>query len=265
MYVPVPRNVRYGSTEQELQPHVHNIAAVPMTEDLSKETTKVTHLDFGKKLCIMDNALHHQLCASNRGERYPDEMLQCDAKEFELHEETNGATSRIYSDKYDHTLESHSNVKAGNGRGVKDFDFGRISRCSAEENMQRFKHHHYDHSGSHQVIEKPKSLMSESKSYAAPGKTFDSSQKYSQNTAEYHLGAASNESRRHSTSKYHHYYFDDDYNKKKPVHIEKDVRVEDSPELLGEVAISKKSSAGKNGSKDVDDNEEKHHVVTVSM
>lgn len=264
MYVPVPRNVRYGSTEQELQRHVHNKVAVPMTEDLSKETPKLAHVDFGKKLRIMDNALRHPLRTSNRGERDAEEMLQCGAKELELLEENDGASSRIYSDKYDRTLESRSDVKAGNGRGVKDFDFGRISRCSAEENMQLFKHHHYDHSGSPQVVEKSKYSMLKSKSHAAPGKTFDYGQKYSQNTAEYHPGAASNEGRRHGTSKYHHLYFDDDYNKKKPVHIEKDVRVDESPELLRVVAISKKSSATKSGSKD-DDNEEEHHVVTVSM
>jgi hypothetical protein len=263
MYMPVPRNVRYGRTEQELQPHVHNKAAVPMTEDLSKQTPKLAHIDSGKKSCIMDNALRRQLCTSNRGERDAEEMLQCDAKEFELHEETHGAFSRIYNDKYDHTLESRSDVKAGNVRGVKDFDFGRISSSSAEENTQLFKHHHYDHSGSHQVTEKSKYSTFKSKSHAAPGKTFDYSQKCGQNTAEYHSGAASNESKRHSTSKYHQHYFDDDYNKNKPVHIEKDVRVEESPELLRAVAISKKSSACKNGSKDDDDdNEEK---LTVSM
>lgn len=265
MYVPVRRNVRYGNTEQELLPHVHNIAAVPMPEDLSKETPKLAHIDFGKKLHIMDNALHHQLHTSNRGVRDADEMLQCGAKEFELHEENDGASSRIFSDKYDHALESHSDVRAGNVRGVKDFDFGRISRCSAEENVQLFKHHHYDHSGRPQVTEKPKYLMSKSKSHAAPGNTFDYSQKYSQNTTEYHSGAASNENTRPDTSKYHYHYFDDDYNKKKPIHIEKDVRVEESLELLRAVAISKKSSACKNGSKGDDDNEEKRHVVTVSM
>jgi hypothetical protein len=266
MYMPVARNVRYGSTEQELQPHVYNKTAVPVIEDLSKQTSELAHIDFGKKLCIMDNVLRHQLCTSNRGERDAEEMLQCDAKEFELHEETHGAFSRIYNDKYDHTLESRSHVKAGNGRGVKDFDFGRISRSSAEENMQLSKYHHYDHSGSPQVAEKSKYSMFKSKSHATPGKTFDYSQKRGLNTAEYHSGAASNESKRHSTSKYHQYYFDDDYNKKKPVHIEKEVRVEESPELLRAVAISKKSSACKNGSKDDDDdNEEKHHVVPVSM
>jgi hypothetical protein len=267
MYVPVPRNVRYGSTEQELQTHIHNITAVPMTEDLSKGTPKLAHIDFGKKLCVMDNALRHQLCTSNRGERDPDEMLQCDAKAIEVHEETDGASSRIYSDKYDHTLEARSDVKAGNGSGVKDFDFGRISVRFAGENMQLFKHHHYDDSESPQVADRPKYFTSKSTSHAAPGKTFDNSQKYSRNTAEYHLGAASNESRRYGTSKHHHHYFDDDYNRKKPVHIEKVVTVEESPELLRAVTISKKSSACKNGSKDDDDddNEEKHHLITVSM
>jgi hypothetical protein len=265
MYVPVPRNVRYGTKEQELQPRVHDVAAVPMTEDMSKETPKLAHIDFGKKLRIMDNALRHQLRTSNTGEIDPDGMLQCDAKAFELHEETDGSSSVIYSDKCDHILESHSDVKAGNGRGVKDFEFGRIFGRSAEENMQLFKHHHYDHSGSPQVADKPKYFMSKSKSHAAPGKTFDYSQKYSQNTADYHLGTASNESGRHSTSRYHHHYFHGDYNRKKPVHTEKDVRVEESPELLRAVAISKKSSACKNGSKGDDGTEEKHHVVTVSM
>jgi len=245
MYVPVPRNVRYGSTEQELQTHVHNITSVPMTGDLSKETPKLAHVDFGKKLHIMDNALHRQLRTSNRGETDHDKMLQCDAKAFELPEETDGAPSRIYIDKYGHTLESHSGAKAGDGSG--------------------FKHHHYDHSGSPQVADKSKYFMSESKSHAAPGKTFYYSQKYSQNTSEYHLGTTSNASTRHSSSKYHHHYFDDDYNRKKLVHIEKDVRVEESPELLRTIAISKKSSACRNGAKDDEDNEEKHHVVTVSM
>jgi len=263
MYVPVPRNVRYRSTEQELQTHVHNIASVPLTGDLSKETPKLAHMDTGKKLRIMDDALHHQLRTSNRGETYHDKMLQCVAKTFELPEEADGSRSRIYSDKYGHTLESHSDAKAGDGSGFKDSDCGRISRCSAEENMQLFKHHRYDHSESHQVADKSRYLTSESKSQAAPGKTFDYSQKYSQNTAEYHLGTTSNASRRHSISKYHH-YFDDDYNRGKPVHIEKDVRVEESPELLRAVAISKESSACRNGSKEDDDNEEKHHVVTVS-
>jgi len=265
MYVPVPRNVRYGSRQQELQTHVHNIASVPTTEDLLKETPYLAHTDFGKKVRIMDNALRHQLRTSNRGERDPDELLQCDAKEFESHEETDGVYSRIYSDKYDHTLESRSDVKTGDSSGVKDFDFGRISRCSAEENIQLLKHHHYDNTGSCRVTEKPKYFMSESKSHAAPGKTFDYSQKYSQNTAEYRLGTASNASRRHGTSKYHHHYFDGDYNRKDPDQIGKDVRVEESPELLRAVTIPKKSSACKNGSKDDDDNGEKHHVVTVSM
>jgi hypothetical protein len=229
-----------------------------MTEDLSKETPKLAHIDFGKKLRIMGNAMRHQLRASNRGETDPDEMLQHDAKAFELHEESDGASSRIYGDNYNHTLESCSELKAGNGSGVKDFGFGRISIHSAEENMQLLKHHRYDNSGSPQVADKPKYFMSKSRSHAAPGKTFDDSQKYSQNTAEYHLGTASNESTRHSTSKYHHHYFDGDYNRN-PIHIEKDVRVEDSPELLRAVAISKKSSACKNGSKDDDDN-----VVSVS-
>jgi len=269
MYVPVPRNVRYGSTDQELQTHVCNIASVPMTGDLSKETPKLAHMDFGKKLRIMDNALHHQLRTSNRGETDHDKMFQCDAKAFDLPEETDGAPSRIYGDKYGHTLESHSDAKAGDGSGFKDSDCDRISRCYAEENMQLFKHHHYDHSESPQVADKSKYFMSESKSHAAPGKTFDYSQKYSQNTAEYHLGTISNTSRRHSTSKYHHHHFDDGYNRKKLVHIEKDVRVEESPELLRAITISKESSACKNRAKDDDDedddNEEKHHVVTVSM
>jgi hypothetical protein len=266
MYVPVPRNVRYGSTGQELQTHVHNIASVPMTEDLSKETPNLAHIDFGKKVYIMDNALHHQLNTSSRGERDPDELLRCDAKEFELHEETDGDSSRICSDKYDHTLESRSDVKAEDGIGVKDFDFGRVSRCFVEENMELSKYHHYDDSESPQVTDKPKYFMSETKSHAAPGKTFDYSQKYSQNTAEYYLGTASNASRRHSASEYHHHYFDDDYNRKEPVHVEKDLRLEESPELLRAVAIPKKSSACKNGFKDDDDdNGENHHVVPVSV
>jgi len=265
MYVPAPRNVRYGSTEQELQTHVHDIAAVRMAGDLSKETPKLAHVDFGKKLRTMDNALRHQLRTSNRGETDLDKMLQCDAKASELCEETDGAPSRIYSDVYDHTLESHSDENVGNGGGVKDFDCGRISRFSAEENMQLFKRHQYDHSESPQVADKSKYIMSRSKSHAALGKAFDYSQKYSQYTTEYHLGTTSNASRRHGTSKYHHHYFDDDYNREKLVHIEKDVRVEESPELLRAVAVSKKSSACRNGSKDDDDNEEKHNVVTVSM
>jgi hypothetical protein len=264
MYVPVPRNVRHGSREQELQTHVHNIAAVQMTKDLSKETPKLTHIDFGKKLRIMDNAPHHQLRTRNRGKRDTDEMLRCDAKAFELHEENDGASSRIYSDKYDHTLESSSDVKFGNGGGIKDFDYGRISRSSAGENMQHFKHHHYDHSGIPQVIDKPKYIMSKSKPHAALGKTFDYNQKYGQNTAEYHYGTASNENRRHTTSKYHHHYFDDSYKRKKPVNIGKDVRIEEPPELLRTVGISKKSSSCKNGSKNGDD-EEKHHAAAVSM
>ena len=262
MYVPVPRNVRFGSTEQELQTHGYDIATVQMTEDLSKETPKLAHADFGKKLRIMDSALHHQLRTSNRGDRYS-EVLQCDAKAFELHKETDGASNRIYSDKCDHTLESLSDVKAGNGSGVQGLDCGRISSSSAEENMQLFKHH-YDLSESLQVVEKPKYFMSKSKSNAASGKTSDYSQIYYQNTAKYHSGTASNERRKHSNSEYHHHYFNDDYYRKKLVHTEKDVRVEESLKLLRAVAISKKSSAFKNGSKD-DDNEEKQHVVTVSV
>jgi hypothetical protein len=261
MYVSVPTSVRYGTKEQEAQSHVHNIAAVQLIEDLPKETQKLAHIDFGKKLFIMDKALHHQLRIRNRGERDPDERLQCDAKVFELHEETDESSSRIYNDKYDHTSETVSDEKAGNGE--KDFDHGSIFRSSSEENMQVYEHHHYDHSGSLQVADKPKYCTSKSEPHTT-SKTVDYSQKYIHNTVEYHSGTASNESRRHNTSKYHHHYFDDNYNWRKPIQTEKDVRVKEPQESLRAVTVSKKSSACKNKSKD-DDNEEKHHAVTVSM
>jgi hypothetical protein len=259
MYVPVSGDIRYGIRERESQTRAHNIAAVQMTEDLSKETLKLTHIDFGKKLRFMDDALHHQLRTRNRGERDTDEMLQRDAKAYGLHEESDGASSRTGSDKYG----ASSDVKVRKGGGVKDFDYGRISRSYAQENMQHLKHHNYDHSGISQVVDKPEYFMSKPKSHPAPGNTFDYSQKYGQTTAEYHYGTASNENRRHTTSKYHHLYFDDDYNKKKPVHFEKEPRVEEPQELLRAVAISKEPSSYKNGSKN-DDDEEKRHVAAVS-
>jgi hypothetical protein len=263
MYVSVPTKVRYGTKQHEAQSQVHDIAADQVTEDLPKHTPKLADIDFGKKLCIMDKAPNHQLDTCNRGERDPDEVLQCDVKAFESSKETDGSSSRICSDTYDHTSESVSDVKAGNGIGEKDFDHGSIFRSSSEENMQLDKRHHYDHSESLQITDKPNYCMSKSKPHAT-SKTVDYRQKYIHSTAEYHSGTASNESRRHNTSKYHHHYFDDNYNWRKPVQTEKDVRVKEAQESLRAVPISEKSSACKNKSRD-EGNEEKHHVVTVSM
>jgi hypothetical protein len=256
----VPANVRYRTTKQETQTHARIIAAVQMTEDLPKETSDLAHTDIGKKLHIMDNALHHQLDTSNRRERSLEEVSQCDSKALEL-QKTDGSSIRTYNNKYDHSLKSLSEVKAGNGAGVKDFDHGIISRSSSDENMQHYKHHHYDNSESLQVSDKHQFCMSVSKSHAATCKTVDCSQNYSYNTMEYHSGTVSNESRRQNTSKHHHHYFDDNDNWRK---TEEDIRVKKLQESLRAVTIFKKLSTCKSKSKD-DDNEEKHHVVTVSM